>query len=173
MGLPIRSPVSLPARVVGSPLLWALKGAQLGATAMLTLLAIAAIAVGEVPPLVGVALFTVAPTVVGGAFGAVAPAVLERLRGRVPLWLLVPAQGVVGAAGGCLAALGRELLFGWHPPDRSLWLIAGALVGGVTVAIWWLPFTVATVLGRRWPVTTVAGVLGPLSVWATVRLLLG
>lgn len=38
---------------------------------------------------------------------------------------------------------------------------AGSVVGMVVAPLWWLPFTVSTVLGRRWPVTLAVGAIVP------------
>jgi hypothetical protein len=180
MTLPVRYFAAPPTRIVGSSAWWAFKGAQLGATAGATvgiyataLQGLASAVAYALPLLATVSMLVAAGAAAGGAVGAVAPSVLERLRGRVPLGLIVAAQPVVGAVAGSIAAClfaGMRAAFGGpHPPLAAVALMfLGALFGAPTAAVWWLPFTVATVLGRRWPVTTAAGVVAPLLVLAAI-----
>jgi hypothetical protein len=112
---------------------------------------------------------------VAASAGALAPTVLDRARGRVPLPLLAAGQVAVGAGGGATIAtlalavapaLGIEA----HPPSLPVLVGSTGLMGGGTVAAWWLPFTVATVTGRRgWLVSVVSGPLAWLVIEAIGR----
>lgn len=189
MDLPATRPVALPSRVVGSSSWWAFKSAQLGALIAASATAsMAAINVATVPAayvygmLANLAWFgglaTVVAAGVGGAVGAVAPLVLDRVRGRVPLTVIVPAQAAIGLGTGALAMelfLRGIVVFSavaLHPTlELVLVGIAGAM-GGAAALAWWLPFTIATVTGRRWPVTTAVGLGVPPVVLAVVYLVL-
>ena len=111
---------------------------------------------------VGINAFVAA--VLGALVGAVQPASLDRVRGRIPLALLVLGQTVAGSAMGA-SVLGMVFLgVGWlgNWAAGSTWdvlrliLPFGAASGAWAAFAWWLPFTVATVTGGRTRGITVA-----------------
>jgi hypothetical protein len=95
---------------------------------------------------------------------------LERLRGRVGIGWLVLASPLVGALVGATSVLA---LAGIGPAQVQPWflqflLVLSAVAGGVSALLWFLPFTVATVTGRRWPVSWIVGA----AVWALLYLVM-
>jgi hypothetical protein len=107
----------------------------------------------------GVLLVYSVPIGIAAAFGWLTPPVLERLRGRVGIGWLVLLSPLVGALVGATSLLALAGLSLGRIPPWMLWseapLFAG--VGGVGALLWFLPFTVAIVTGRRWPVSWVVG----------------
>lgn len=86
---------------------------------------------------------------------------LDRLRTRVSLRataVLVPALAATTASAVAVVSAGPTSI----PLGPALWFAAVAAV--VQAAVFWLPYTVATVLRRRrWPVVALACVVGPLT----------
>lgn len=107
-----------------------------------------------------------------GAAGAVGgwllPVVLERLRGRVPLWLIAP---LVGTSATALAMGAGAVSVGLFGSEALLALVAAAAVGAVAT-VGWLPYTVAMVLRGPARLVLGAGVLVALPLaWELVRML--
>jgi hypothetical protein len=103
----------------------------------------------------------------GVVLGLVAPRVLERVRGRVPLPLLAGAAVGVGAAWGAatamLGTLGLGGLLGMVPVAAT----AGALVTGAV----FLPYTVASVMRlSTWPIVVAASAAAPILGWLSLWL---
>lgn len=101
--------------------------------------------------------FHMASALVGGAAGLLAglvePALLDRLRGRIPLPMIALLQTIIGGLSGSAAGAawgGALMLFVAEPALSVAGIFAGlgALVGAVAALVWWLPFTVAIVLGQ-------------------------
>jgi hypothetical protein len=98
---------------------------------------------------------------VGGLLGMVHPALLDRVRGRVPVLAIAAAQAVTGAIAGAAAGAAWSLPFAMIEGASTLFLITsliGGMLGALVAPIWWLPFAVSTVLGRQWPVTMTVAV---------------
>jgi hypothetical protein len=133
---------SLPVRsvpVVGLPSRWAL---DLGAGGLLLPF------VSMVGPTLGGNLLVLAAAtgLVGALLGWASPFVLDKLRGQVPLPLLALLAATVSTA----AMLGVTWLVSLPSFVALLWVLQGSVLGAL-----WLPYLVATVLGRpTWPVVT-------------------
>jgi hypothetical protein len=156
---------------VGTPRHWAksagLLGVVLGGVVPAALLQTAALfAGGGLPPL-AILMFYSCSAAAGGAAGALLgllqPAFLDRVRG----WMPLPAIAVLEAGQGALAgaaATGSWLGLLWlmgMPAEAAFAYIClglGAAVGVMASVMWWLPFTISTVLGRSWPVTSAVAV---------------
>lgn len=163
-------------RIVGTPARWSsqagLFGLLIGGLGTFALTASPSLLGGWWGALLPALALSVGPAVVGlvggATIGLFVPSVLDRLRGRVPLPIVAGAAGIPGAAIGAVAgyAWWMSLLnvFVALEIDLAATCTAiGAAVGLVAALVWWLPFTVATVLGRSWPVTVGAGVGLPLA----------
>ncbi len=127
------------APVVGTPAVWSRDFAIFGG-----LLPLAAI-LPSVPLGFGSNLLVLCSAgALGGALlGLGTPTALDWVRGKVPISLLFITATLIGATWGMLAGslVSDELV---------LWGIA---VQGPIVGLVWLPYTMATVLGRRaWPI---------------------
>lgn len=175
-------------RVVGTPARWSAHGAALGASISGTLpLGLYALtcATSHLPAsvllsgailLAGIA--TIATAVgagVGGVVGLVTPTLLDGLRGRVPLPVIAAIAVMVGASAGAATALGTALgatAVGLAQMDGVGTVVTWcAGIGAFAAALWWLPFTIATVVGRRWPVTEAVAAAVPLTLIALMAAL--
>jgi len=128
--------------------------------------------------------FCVLAAPVGGAIGALLgramPGLLDRVRGRVPIALLLVILGpVLGALWGGMTGLGAGLaaqawyaLVGGTPalfgPELPVVGAAyGTAAGAVQLGWFWFPYTFQTVRrGRRWPVLAAAMLLAPATAFA-------
>lgn len=119
-----------------------------------------ALALGATVAFIGGTAVTGAVT--GAALGAAMPGVLERLRGRLPLSVLMvlgplPGAlwgGTVGAVGFALSGVGTPL---------ALCVLCAAIAGALQFGLFWFPYTFQTVRGAaRWPVVLGACALTPL-----------
>jgi hypothetical protein len=123
----------------------------------------AAVANGRLGDLLGLLCIYAFPIGMAAAVGWLTPPVLERLRGRVGIgWLVLlsPLGGSLVVATSLLALAGIGLI-PMHLWSLDLLLVLSA-VGALLCGSWFLPFTVAIVTGRRWPVSWI---VGP-TVWA-------
>jgi hypothetical protein len=170
-----------PSYLVGSPRSWALDSAMLlaalpwMAAVALMVDAVTTFGVGVLYLFLeqvagGVLLLSLLAAAGGAMVGAVAPRVLEGLRGRVPLPLLALLYGTVASTvmyGAGLAA--TALAPAYLPMFMTPFVLA---VTGLTATLVWLPYTMARVLqGPRGLVLVGASALAlPLSV--TLHLLL-
>ena len=114
-----------------------------------------------------------AGAVSGLVLGALGVPALEWLRPRAPLWTLVLAAPLVGAAWGAVSGIAGGLvggaMFGSEAP--LLGAIMGAGAGMVQLGWMFLPYTVASVMGLpRWPVVLGASATAPLLGWVAVGL---
>ena len=110
----------------------------------------------------------------GALLGAMAPSMLERVRGRVPLPALLllglPIGAVWGASSGFAAGLTYQLLSGDTvvlPP--FLWAWVAAMAGAMQLGLVWFPYTFLRVLDKpTWPVVAAScagsAALGPLAI---------
>lgn len=171
-------------RIVGTPRHWAgqasLLGALLGGLVPSSFVLVMALVGGGSAASGALLLLPMNLTsalvgaLVGGLLGLVHPSLLDTVRGRLPVPVIAALQAVPGALAGALAAaawlIPPALLFG-APPLEVLWALSGlgAVIGGLVTPLWWLPLTVATVLGRSWPVSAAAG----LGIPSLLALLLG
>jgi hypothetical protein len=119
---------------------------------------------------------------VGAALGALAglgtPRFLDRVRGRWPLPAIAITATGVGAAVGAGAASSwfalLQAVAGSAAANVEMlpWLAGtGALFGAVAATVWWTPFTIATVLGRGWPVTKVVAMATPAVALAVLKVI--
>ncbi len=101
----------------------------------------------------------IAGAVVGGLLGVSGPTLLNELRGRVPIPML--ALGLPVASAGLATAV--AVLAAWAVGIPAMPAVAcGIATTAVQVAVFWLPYTVASVVGTpRWPVLGVASLVGP------------
>lgn len=111
----------------------------------------------------------------GAALGAAMPGVLEWVRGRLPIPVLmmlgpIPGAvwgGIVGGVGGALSTVGVPV---------GLCVVCAAIAGAMQFGLFWFPYTFQTVRGeRRWPVVLAAclatPLIGLLTVFTTLTLL--
>ena len=117
---------------------------------------------------------------IGWALGRFIPWLLERVRGRVPipvlLLLLGPALGAFWGGGtGLVAGLLAELWYASTGSEPALFAgtlpILGAsfglVAGAVQLGWFWFPYTFQTVRrAPRWPVMALAMLLAPLTAFA-------
>jgi hypothetical protein len=157
------------ARVTGRRRDWARDAALVGLVTGYTGPAWLIYGLGLHPHLVACAL---AGGLVGAMLGAVAPDVLDLVRGRVSLPALAVSLPVLGFfLGWGAAALAADLV--GAPVGAAARFGAVALAG--QIALFWLPYTVATVTRLpRWPVLLIAclvsPLLGPAAVWLAMVL---
>ncbi|MEZ4235659.1 MAG: hypothetical protein R3F59_05755 [Myxococcota bacterium] len=176
-------------RTVGSPAQWARQGAVLGGLlggfTPMALGLLVALFDANAPflfvvfnPAVGAG--ALAGVLVGGLLGLVQPALLDSVRGRLPLPLVALGQGLVAALAGAVAgglslaipltAIGGLALLDLEVIRVGAWL--GGAVGGAAGLLGWLPLTVATVLkSRSWPITAAVGAGVPASLMLVLGLL--
>lgn len=154
-------------RTVGTPRHWATNGSLLGgilgwwvpaaivaALVLLTGDGLFVLLMGFLNPLNFAS--AVVGALVGGLLGVVHPALLDRVRGRVPVLAIALGQTVTGALAGAAAGAAWALPLVLLDASSPLFLVTGAIgaiLGALVAPIWWLPFAVSTVLGRQWPVT--------------------
>ncbi len=156
--------------LVGSPGIWARDWAIIGAgTGVLAPLGVIALSMEP-----GLLPFAAGAGVAGGAAGAVlgatAPRLLERVRGRVPLPVLMLLGLPLGATWGVIAGgLGALWLPGM---ELALVVIAAAIAGvagAIQLGLTWLPYTVAAVTRRPvWPVVLGSVLVAPAMGWAAL-----
>lgn len=143
------------ARVTGSPVRWAVDFAVGGALIPLSFGLVSWFS-GFGYDFEHLAPVALAGATVGAAVGAASPVLLDYFRRGVPLWLLTILASVTGAAAMLVtgASIGRVGL-----GDLAVVLPMGAFVG----AVFWLPYTFATVTGRpTWPVVLSVGLVYPI-----------
>lgn len=149
---------------------WARDGALVGGFGAWSGAAVAAFGLSFHPWLLG-AIGT--GVVLGGLLGYVGPVFLQLARGRVPLPVLAVALPLVAAAiGTSLGTLGAIAV----GAPLSLSATYGAVAAGLLAAVFWLPYTVATVMQlRTWPLVLAACALspltGPLTKWLFLAML--
>jgi hypothetical protein len=111
----------------------------------------------------------VAGGIVGALLGMAAPTILDRLRGRVPLPVLAAGLPVLAAAMATGVAVVAAALLGIPAAPA---IACGVATTAVQVAAFWLPYTVASVVGTvRWPVLGVASAVGPFTGFLAALLL--
>ena len=150
-------------RVTGEPRAWGQRLAWLGGASALLVSLPFSLGVGAslIP-----GFYALVAGVLGAgsglALGRVTPAVLDRVRGRVPLWVLALLAPVVGAVwGGSVGAAAGLISEGGT--FAALGLIAGSCIGALQVGLWWFPLVFQTVRGERvWPVLLGSVLLCPL-----------
>jgi len=157
------SPASqLPARVTGRPGEWARDFAIVGGISAL----LAPLFAFSGPAFPVAAMFW--GTLTGLAIGRLLPDVLERVRGRLPIPVLLTLGVPIGAFWGGITGFAAGLSLG------SLEL---AVFGGLCASIagafqfgWlWFPYTFLTVIGRsRWPVVAASAVVAPALGWLAI-----
>lgn len=104
---------------------------------------------------------TVAGAVVGGLLGYVGPFGLDRLRGRVPLPMLMALVPLMAGAVATSVAIAAAWVVG---SPLALAALYGGVAAMLVTGVAWLPYTVATVMQlRRWPVLAAAVLVSPLS----------
>ena len=150
--------------LVGSRQRWMRDWALIGASSALAPAVVLSVLVpGLLPALL---LACLIGGVLGGAVGVVAPPLLERVRGRVPipalLLLGLPLAAVWGWLGGFGAAiamlLASDAAAGVHLLGTLMAVTSALQLGGA-----WFPYTFQSVLGQRtWPVVLAACCLAPL-----------
>jgi hypothetical protein len=160
--LPVRSP----SRVVGLPSRWALDLAAGGVMLpFVSLMGPAMLTLGPPPMAIwaNVLALAAATGLAGGLLGLICPFVLDKLRGQVPLALLAVLAATVSTA----AMLGVTWLVTLPSAIALLWVLQGSVLGSLL----WMPYLVATVLGRpTWPVVT-AGLMSSTAVTLLFMLL--
>jgi hypothetical protein len=105
--------------------------------------------------------------VTGAVLGAAMPALIDLVRGRVPLALVVAASLALGAVWGGLTGMLAGVPFGWDA--AALGLAAGGAAGAVQLGGFWFPYTFQSVRGgRTWPVVVGALLVLPVSTAAAV-----
>ncbi|MEC8425073.1 MAG: hypothetical protein VX000_14915 [Myxococcota bacterium] len=150
-------------RVTGEPRTWGHRLAWLGgASALLVSLPFSLGGGASLAPGVYALVAGVLGAGSGWALGRATPAVLDRVRGRVPLWALALLAPVVGAVwGGSVGAAAGLISEGGTV--AALGLIAGSCIGALQVGLWWFPLVFQTVRGERvWPVLLGSVLLCPL-----------
>lgn len=112
-------------------------------------------ALGAWVPLSALLLFGGIAAVTGFPLGLLAARALDRLRGHVPLPLLGLLMATLAATWG-MGVGGILVLLG----DHFSVLVFGVFLPGGLVAVCWLPYTMARVLGKpTWPILIAALVL--------------
>lgn len=149
---------TLAARRTGSPLTWGRDLALIGGVSSFVL---PSMMVGPLVPAAFPWWAAAAGAGTGLLLGLAAPALLDLVRGRVPLLVLVLLAPLVGAAwGGLSGSLAGAAVGG---DSALLGLLAGSTAGAVQLGIWWFPYTFQTVLQRRrWPVVLACVLTTPL-----------
>ncbi|MCB9695384.1 MAG: hypothetical protein H6738_01200 [Alphaproteobacteria bacterium] len=108
---------------------------------------------------------------VGGLIGALAPAALERVRGRLPIPALLMLGLPLGAIWGALAGLAGGLAVG-DSNFLDFAVFGAAVAGAAQLGATWFPYTFLSVLQRRtWPVVLLSVLAAPLLGWVGVILL--
>lgn len=152
-----------PHPVTGAPLRWSRDMGLVGGTTS----AFIPVLVRDVVPVGYPLAAALAGAVTGAALGLAMPALLDRVRGRVPFTLLVPGSIALGSIwGGGSGALAGAPFDATHV---LLGLIAGSIAGGAQFGWWWFPYTVQTVRGAStWPLLVAAFAALPLVALASV-----
>ena len=123
------------------------------------------------------AVLAAAGGVSGLLLGIPLRAVVDRLRGRLPMWGYLVAMPIVGAAWGSLALSLASIVANGGIDLGTMWLTVrmGGPFGAALFGLLWLPYAMATVLRwRRWPVVIATAVLSPAIatvVWWAIALL--
>lgn len=112
----------------------------------------------------------------GALLGLAMPTLLDLVRGKVPLPVLLLCSVGLGAAWGGVAGALAGVPFGAN--NAGLGLIAGSIAGAAQFGWWWFPYTFQTVRGgRTWPLLVAAAfalpVVSALSVWGTMAVVFG
>lgn len=158
-------------RVTGTPQQWGRDMAYIGGVTSLVCTGMG-MAFGVTPFYVLAA--TAAGALTGGLLGAAMPALLDQMRGRMPLALLVLAAGPLGGAvwGGTVGALAWMLAGG--APEMAHYSVGisiaiAAIAGALQFGLSWFPYTFQTVRsGARWPVLLASTLITPLVGFAAV-----
>lgn len=161
-----------PHPVTGSPLRWARDMALVGGG---TSAFVPALVSGLAPSGYPLAAALVG-AVTGALLGLAMPTLLDLVRGKVPLPLLLVGSLLLGAAWGGVAGAMAGVPFG--AGNAGLGLVAGSIAGAAQFGWWWFPYTFQTVRGgRTWPLLVAAvftlPVVSALSVWGTMAVVLG
>lgn len=138
------SQIYVPVRITGSSRRWAFDFAVAGALTPLSH--------GLFFGFIDLHLVSIATVgaLTGGAIGAVSPAFLDLVRRGVPLWLLTLLASLTWAT---------QMM-------ATFWSLGAIAIGAFIGAVFWLPYTIAVMTGRRtWPV-----VLGAVLVSPTIEL---
>ena len=137
--------------ITGCPLLWCRDMALVGGATSATVPAL----VHEFTPSGYPLMAAVIGVVTGALLGLAMPRLLDRVRGRISLPILVLGSVMLGCFwGGATGALAGAP-FGI--PYVVLGLVAGGLAGAAQFGWWWFPYTVQTVRGgRTWPMLVAA-----------------
>jgi len=116
-----------------------------------------------------------AGAVTGAPFGVALGWWMERLRGTVPLVLLVAAAAVVGALwGGMAGAFGGLTTVSMVGDAVGLGLLLGTVCGGLTVGTGLVPYLVLSARGADTrPLLAVAALVSPVVGWLGLVLLAG
>lgn len=161
---------TLPARVTGRPVSWSRDGAIVGAVTGY---------VGPASVLFGLSLHpwllacTLGFALGGAVLGAWLSAVLEQVRGRVPLPVLAVVVPALAVGSGSLWAA----FLAWMVEAPVALSMTFAVVAiAFQVGVFWFPYTMLAVLGRaRWPLVvaacTVSPLLGLLARWVFLFIL--
>lgn len=156
-------PALLAPRVAGRPLAWARDMAFVGATTS----AFAPWAAGNLAPSGYWQVSAVVGLVTGALLGLAMPALIDLVRGRVPLLLLVLGSVLLGAAWGGLTGGLAGLAFGGI--SAQLGVVAGAAAGGFQLGWFWFPYTFQSVRGgRTWPLLLTSLLTLPVATAAAV-----
>ena len=148
------------ARVTGVPALWARDMAIVGGVTS-GIAPMPALALGATAGFIGGT--AVAGALTGAALGAMMPVALERLRGRLPLSVLMVLGPLPGALWGALVGTAGFYLSGISSTPLVLCVGCAALAGAIQFGLFWFPYTFQTVRdGRRWPVVLGACLGAPL-----------
>ena len=153
-------------RVAGRPLAWSRDMALVGGLTS----GFAPFAAGSLAPSGYAPTALVLWLVTGALLGLCMPALLEQVRGRVPLAGLLLLSPVAGFAWGALAGGLAGLPFG--SSSAILGFFCGGATGAVQLGWFWFPYTFQSVRrGRTWPV--VASTLLSLPVATLVGVMTG
>ena len=155
--------------VTGQPQVWARDMAIVGGVTSL-LAPLPAIALGSNAPFIVITAVTGCLT--GAALGTAMPGLLERVRGRVPLAVLMALGPLPGAVwGGVVGTMGGA--FSGVMVPMWLCMIAASLAGAIQFGLFWFPYTFQTVRGARcWPVVLGACLATPIIGLITVMTIL-
>jgi hypothetical protein len=161
-----------PHPVTGSPLRWARDMALVGGG---TSAFVPALVSGLAPDGYPISA-ALAGVVTGALLGLAMPTLLDVVRGKVPLPMLLLCSVGLGAAWGGVAGALAGLPFG--AGNAALGLVAGSIAGAAQFGWWWFPYTFQTVRrGRTWPLLVASlftlPLVSALSVWGTMILVLG
>lgn len=151
-------------RVTGEPRLWGRDMAYLGGVTSLVCTGMGM--TFSVSPQYVLAA-TAAGALTGGALGLAAPALLDQVRGRLPLAALVAVAGpLAGAAWGGLTGAIAWGLAGGSPGmtgySLGMSVTVAAIAGAIQLGWSWFPYTFQTVRREpRWPALLASTLLTP------------